>query len=65
MKLYIDTLRCSINKSVNGRVWEVETDNPVLVEDQTQKRLLCSQDEDDLGISNEPFLSQVPENFTI
>ena len=65
MKLFIDKDQCTISESVNGRVLEIETFEPVYIEERSSKQLLHSSADIEFGFEDEPFLTDAPKEFKL
>ena len=62
MKLYLEKSKCHINEVLNGKVWEIDTDDVVLIKEGDDQVLLNPDGLEKL-IPEGPYLSPVPEDF--
>lgn len=65
MKLFFDKITSKVSEDINGRVMIIETDGPVYIEELKAKMLLHSQDDNDFGYTDRPFLTRAPEDYTL
>ena len=60
MKLIIDKSKCTIKETLNGRALEIETFDPVYIEEYDHKHLLTTSEYTD-GL----ILTPAPDNYLI
>ena len=65
MKLYLKKSDCTFRDSVNGEVLEVETNEPLYIEELSAKMLLHSQWDNDFGPTDKPYLTDAPKGYEI
>ena len=65
MKLYLEKSKCKINESLNGRVWEIETDESIYIESGDDKLILHPENSEYYSIDSKPFLTNAPKTFSL
>lgn len=65
MRLYLHKLKCDIYEDLNGQVFIIETDHPILVEEYSSQQLLHPSDDAEFGLEDKPFLTSKPDKYQI